>query len=816
MSVQGQMDRLSLKFANLAKKQGPSQLQKPLMATDLGPQLFSTVVKNQTQPPFRIWKPRSTFPVESRGQLIRRKLAEIQSKSTAKRPMCIRCGGAGHLARDCRNAQLCFICNKFGHRSMICRTSTSAIPFSPKPTTSQGSRASITSALDNTDLSTHSSPMAPPRRPIHGHHAARGPIQVPPAARGPAPTQAARQPPIAPRQVQIAPQPPLLAPFRPPIHIFTPSPASEAQAREFQQSFIIDDIDGWGPDRIEQALRTLFDQYQWKVAVYDEFKYIVKASSMSWKHNTTRRGFILMEGVQFPVVSWDPSLNAGKRLISLWLRIHGFNKELWEWNEFEKLLNPFGAVVLELDTATRNKYDWRFARVRVGACDPKLFTEQHWQLYRDMTGYVSNFPLKIEVETDSTEPVNAWRGRGPGHRDIDQPRTNPQPPPPLPPQPNSEMDEDLLEDQSEQATGNTSANGCQGETDPRDGHVSDDSDEDHEQFLHKMTQMINNPSQTGACSNTAPKKQKTTPKSGGYQTRSATLHQDAESVPLKPPVLRLEGQSSLHSGKSPMAPPPTADPLDVSPKGKGKFSPTSLPKSPTSYTPTFDCEICYPKIGILPPLGSSSKKQQLGVKNPSKWKKTIKKPPTIPSPAEVIEISDTSYEGPAKPPLHKKGISMRKSLRIQAQADPSSTLTKAKKRARTKDASSSRNPGMPLIDNFPYNRLTLDQVKDLFSVYKIQLGHNADEASSIIHDIQQLNRSIFETFIKDVIDKSKILDTTQNVILATNDVPLKDAPDKGSFEIAKGDEPELFHDSNTTLDTIDSNSSLVGTDLVSS
>ncbi|KAF3338585.1 hypothetical protein FCM35_KLT17422 [Carex littledalei] len=248
-----------------------------------------------------------------------------------------------------------------------------------------------------------------PRRPV-----------IPPVTRGPAP---------------IAPRPAPITPFRAPIHIFTPSPAAEAQARDFQQSFILDDIVGWGPEQIEQALFRLFDQYQWKVAVFDEFRYIIKAPSVAWKNSTTRRGSILIDGVQFPVVPWDPSLNAGKRLTSLWLRIYGFNKDLWEWIEFDRLLNPFGDVVLELDPATRNKYDWRFSRVRVGACEPKLFTEQHWQLYRDMTGYVSSFDLRIEVENEHTEHVNAWRARGPGHHNTrgaapPPPRVTPAPPPP--------------------------------------------------------------------------------------------------------------------------------------------------------------------------------------------------------------------------------------------------------------------------------------------------------------------------------------------------------------------------------------------------
>lgn len=54
---------------------------------------------------------------------------------------------------------------------------------------------------------------------------------------------------------------PSLDRFRAPIQIFTPSPAAEAHAREFQQSFILYDIVGWGPKNVEHALFHMFDQY---------------------------------------------------------------------------------------------------------------------------------------------------------------------------------------------------------------------------------------------------------------------------------------------------------------------------------------------------------------------------------------------------------------------------------------------------------------------------------------------------------------------------------------------------------------------------
>ncbi|KAF3324671.1 Cellular nucleic acid-binding protein [Carex littledalei] len=63
--------------------------------------------------------------------LIRRKVVEIRSKSTADNPWCLRCGSKGHTARACRNAQLCFVCNRFGHRASSCSIISSILPRVP-------------------------------------------------------------------------------------------------------------------------------------------------------------------------------------------------------------------------------------------------------------------------------------------------------------------------------------------------------------------------------------------------------------------------------------------------------------------------------------------------------------------------------------------------------------------------------------------------------------------------------------------------------------------------------------------------------------
>ena len=139
---------------------------------------------------------------------------------------------------------------------------------------------------------------------------------------------------------------------------------------------------------------------------------------------------------------------------------------------------------------------------------------------------------------------------------------------------------------------------------------------------------------------------------------------------------------------------------------------------------------------------------------------------------------------------------MRKSLRIQAQADPSSTLTKAKKRARNKDAGNHSGTGIPLVTNFPYQRLTLEQISNLFRIYKIQLGKDADEATTMIQNIQKLRRASFETYLHSLIDKSKTLDTSQVLVLTPNDLPVIDS------DSLKAADSEIFHDTIETLDSV--------------
>jgi hypothetical protein len=61
----------------------------------------------------------------------------------------------------------------------------------------------------------------------------------------------------------------------------------------------------------------------------------------------------------------------------------------------------------------------------------------------------------------------------------------------------------------------------------------------------------------------------------------------------------------------------------------------------------------------------------------------------------------------------------------------------------------------PLLDNFPYSRLTVDEVSELFRSYRIFFGDNDTHRDLILTTIQSSSRQCFENTIRQVIEKSK-------------------------------------------------------------
>ncbi|KAF3320429.1 Ras-related protein Rab7 [Carex littledalei] len=151
--------------------------------------------------------------------------------------------------------------------------------------------------------------------------------------------------------------------------------------------------------------------HRWIATVYEEFQYLIQAPTKVWLDSVASRGFLILDGVEFPVLAWEPDFEEGLDLIPIWVRLRGFPKSQWAWTELEKVFNPLGAHLLELDPGTGARYDWRFIRAKFGVCDPKLLPPVHYVERLTPSGKIKVFDISIEVETDTTESVHAWRAR---------------------------------------------------------------------------------------------------------------------------------------------------------------------------------------------------------------------------------------------------------------------------------------------------------------------------------------------------------------------------------------------------------------------
>lgn len=97
-------------------------------------------------------------------------------------------------------------------------------------------------------------------------------------------------------------------------------------------------------------------------------------------------------------------------------------------------------------------------------------------------------------------------------------------------------------------------------------------------------------------------------------------------------------------------------------------------------------------------------------------------------------------------------------MRIHAQGGAGSILGKAKKRAREKAEDSTSQTGIPLVINFPFRRLTVEQIDELFQVYHIHLGYTPEDKAEIITALQSMDRDKYELLIRDLLNKTKSSD----------------------------------------------------------
>lgn len=388
-SIEELEEQIKVLKQSLLKPTSPAMASSPAMGSfrsnsDRNSFPGTTVAKRQT---ISHWQPRNgSLPatvLRTRNEAVRLKIDALRASSSTKHPICFRCAEKGHFAQQCRNAVLCFVCNRLGHRSDRCRSVT--------------------------DL-----PPAPRKHP---------PSHRPP----PAPSVSAKPPSLSSRDFPALPPPLLPLPSNPastpaamsskamkaPIRTLYVTEDSEALEQQFQRSFFLTDEPGWGAVRIEQALKKLVRHFNWIAARFDETRYLIEAPSPHWLENVLNRGSVMLDNIVFKVAPWDPCYTEGLRMIPSWIRIRGFPMKFWKWEEFEGIFADFGATVLELDPATRFKRDWRFARVRVGLCDPLLLPAVHWVMHRDAHGFLACFDLIFELEHQHDTGAGPWKSKKP-------------------------------------------------------------------------------------------------------------------------------------------------------------------------------------------------------------------------------------------------------------------------------------------------------------------------------------------------------------------------------------------------------------------
>lgn len=191
-----------------------------------------------------------------------------------------------------------------------------------------------------------------------------------------------------------------MAGIRNPIVLFNATVDSAARLAEFERSFIMSDIAKWGPDKVEHTLSRTFQNLTWKVTIFDEEKYLIQAPTKDWAQSMTRSGTMHLDGVKFPIVLWEPKFSEGKKLTSLLVKIWGYPHLLWQWFEVDRMLNPLGAVLLEMSPPPGQRCDNRYLRARIGVCDRELIPHKHWMIHRDTAGYVSCFDVYFEIKTE--------------------------------------------------------------------------------------------------------------------------------------------------------------------------------------------------------------------------------------------------------------------------------------------------------------------------------------------------------------------------------------------------------------------------------
>ena len=127
--------------------------------------------------------------------------------------------------------------------------------------------------------------------------------------------------------------------MRAPIRTLYSTEASDMEEHAFYRSFFFTDHLGWGPIKIEQALKKLMNYFPWFASKFDDHRFLIEAPNPQWLEATLARGHVLLDNIQFRVSPWDPCYSEGLRMIPQWVKVRGFPAKFWNWDEFEKNLH---------------------------------------------------------------------------------------------------------------------------------------------------------------------------------------------------------------------------------------------------------------------------------------------------------------------------------------------------------------------------------------------------------------------------------------------------------------------------------------------
>lgn len=116
-------------------------------------------------------------------------------------------------------------------------------------------------------------------------------------------------------------------------------------------------------------------------------------------------------------------------------------------------------------------------------------------------------------------------------------------------------------------------------------------------------------------------------------------------------------------------------------------------------------------------------------------------------------------------------IQPRKSVRILSQEGYAvSVLARATARVQSKYNLRSTSKGISLLNRFPYNRMTHNEVAALFQAYNIKLGCGDLDAPTIVTALKELDRSAFDQLIKQAFDNIKQQGSEHALRIVRNDL----------------------------------------------